>query len=219
MPAVLNKNVYPITRKDGYLMSKKENQHYSFAIDGFTHSTMARASFNPIRPSVHGSMYLHHTKNYVVLLNQFKQSCENDSNYNYLELEETFKEVALGLSELSLDELSFSLTYENSAFFVIRKENKEYHLNYFFDYNPGDHEDDQVVLVGYESGIKQPSRSGSFNSILKYLKLIFNNESSPIKFFIFENFRMAKTDIQPAFRKHQVSRSYFAIWRQKNYRL
>ncbi len=156
---------------------KQRGDGYCLALNNFVHSTVPAERYNHIRPSIHQSLYLHETKNLVLHLNRFKKLCELDSSYNYENLKGEFTKVIFELLSLPFDNISYSLTFENSVFFILLKDDFEFHLNYFFnDENYGFGE--EAVLITYINGVKQPSKDDGLDDVILHLKSILNPEET-----------------------------------------
>jgi len=153
---------------------------YAYAINSFAHSQIPVESYSHVRPSISNSLYLHNTKNVIILLKNFKQQCAIHENFNFSELQSEFVNVVSQLVLLPITDISFSLTLETSAFFIFKKNNYEFHLNYFFEDENDDLDDDKAVLISYDENTKLPSISGEFPHVIKELKYLLNLEAPAV---------------------------------------
>ncbi|APY08372.1 hypothetical protein BWZ20_08700 [Winogradskyella sp. J14-2] len=178
MPAVLNPDT-KITKKQKEISRfyKTKNDPYSFAVNNFMHTMVPAVSFDHVRPSIVSSMALHNSKKFVVYLSKFNALCDLEQDYEYNELKSKFTDVLFELMSFINSDLSFSLTNENSVFFTFKSGDYEVHLNYFFDFDENDIDDDEIVFTYYEKNIKKESFGGRLKDILSTLKSILNEET------------------------------------------
>jgi len=171
------------SRKENYdkqIAAKNRHGSYYFVFNDFLHSTVPADNYNHIRPSIHHSLYLHETKNLVVHLNKFRELCRLNPNYTHKNLKYKFNKVISELVSLPFENISYSLTHEDSIFFVLQKNEFEFHLNYFFNEGGKNEFEEEAILMTYKNNEKQPSIADYLNFILDHLRTITHPKENEI---------------------------------------
>jgi len=158
------------TKLQGFLANDTQEVD---ALNNFMHAKVPVIQNNPIKAGIKRSMYLHQTKNYIVLLQEFERQTQIFPNYQ--DRKEEFSSVVSSLFDLSPNNLSFSLTNDDSVFFIFKKGGFEIHFNYYLECDETDLEEEQVIFTLYEQGVKKPSFSGTLPEAIEQLENILEN--------------------------------------------
>jgi len=125
-------------------------------------------TFGDVSNSYSDNKYINFKKAFKV---QFEKLAEYFADLDFVSVDEKLSSSLSSILASNPDVISMELTYEQSAFYTIKKNEYTFFIQHFL--NEIDEDDDEAILTMFKGNQKQPSYAGSLSQTISELNSVF----------------------------------------------